>query len=221
MKPRYDAVLFDLDGTLIDTAPDFAAVLNRMLESRGRTPLPYATVRQAVSQGARAVVALGFGEHSFDTPEFEALRQEFLREYSEHLADNTRLFPGLDELLQELEAAGTPWGIVTNKPSVYTNPLLKLLNLDQRCRVAICPDMVTRTKPDPEPMFKACTELGVDPARAVYVGDHLRDIQAGRNAGMPTIAAAWGYVLFGEDAHDWQADYTIDTVAALRPLLFH
>lgn len=219
MSRRFDAVLFDLDGTLIDTAPDFAAVLNRQLQARGRTPIPYPTVRQAVSQGARTVVSLGFAELGLDTPEFEAMRQEFLRGYREHLADESRLFDGLPELLQTLEAEGRPWGIVTNKPSFFTNPLLQALALDARCAVAICPDMVTHTKPDPEPMFKACDVLQVAPARAIYVGDHIRDIQAGKNAGMPTVAAAWGYIPHGEDIAEWQADHTVMTVADLRRLL--
>lgn len=214
------AVLFDLDGTLIDTAPDFAGVLNRQLVAHGRQPLPYEAVRSVVSQGARAVVALGFADRfPLDSDEFEAIRQEFLASYLQHLADETRLFPGMDDLLTRLESRGTPWGIVTNKPSLYTTPLLKALRLDNRCKVAICPDMVTHTKPHPEPMLKAATALGVRPEACIYVGDHRRDIEAGRNAGMPTVAAAWGYILEGETALDWQADHTVDTVFELSRLL--
>lgn len=219
MSARFEAVLFDLDGTLVDTAPDFAAVLNAMLQKRGRSALPYDTIRRSVSQGARAVVALGFGELGIETPEFEAIRQEFLSGYREHLAVETRLFEGMEPMLAAIEASGRPWGIVTNKPSHFTLPLLEQLQLDRRCAVAICPDMVTRSKPDPEPMFKACAALGVAAARAVYVGDHLRDIQAGRNAGMPTIAAGWGYIPAGENPADWQADFEAATVADLWPLL--
>ncbi|MDQ8038616.1 MAG: HAD-IA family hydrolase [Pedobacter sp.] len=214
------AVLFDLDGTLIDTAPDFIAVLNRQLLAHGRSPLPPEKIRASVSQGSKAVVALGFGDRTpIDTPEFEALRQEFLQGYIKHIADESRLFPGMDALLTGLEARGTPWGIVTNKPSLYTTPLLRELKLDARCKVAICPDMVTHTKPHPEPMFKAAGVLGVKPESCVYVGDHKRDIDAGRNAGMRTVAAGWGYVLEGESASDWQADVTLDTVAELAELL--
>jgi phosphoglycolate phosphatase len=219
MKVLYDAVLFDLDGTLVDTAPDFAAILNRMLVKRGRAELAYDTVRQAVSQGARTVVALGFGELGLETPEFEAVRQEFLRDYREHLADETRLFAGMNEVLTALEARNVPWGIVTNKPSHFTLPLLALLQLDQRCKVAICPDMVTRTKPDPEPMYKACAVLKVKPENTIYIGDHLRDIQAGKNAGMPTMAAGWGYIPAHEDFHDWQADFDALTVPDMGRLL--
>lgn len=215
-----DAVLFDLDGTLIDTAPDFIAVLNRQLLAHGREPLPAARIRAVVSQGSRAVVALGFGDlHAIDSAELEVLRQEFLSAYLRHLADESRLFPGMAELLEGLESRGTPWGIVTNKPSLYTTPLLQALGLGARCGVAICPDMVNHSKPHPEPMLKAATALGVRPEACIYVGDHRRDIEAGRNAGMLTVAAAWGYVLDGETAQDWQADYTLDTVFELSRLL--
>ncbi len=214
------AVLFDLDGTLIDTAPDFIAVLNRQLLAHGRQPLAPEKIRASVSQGSKAVVGLGFADRAApDSAEFEALRQEFLQSYIRHIADESRLFPGMDALLTGLESRGTPWGIVTNKPSLYTTPLLRELKLDERCKVAICPDMVTHTKPHAEPMFKAAAVLGVKPEHCVYVGDHRRDIEAGRNAGMRTVAAGWGYVLEGESAADWQADITVDTVAELAELL--
>ena len=139
--------------------------------------------------------------------------------YAQHLAVHTHLFPGLDDVLRELESRGVPWGIVTNKPSIYTLPLLDALQLRARCASVVCPDQVTHTKPHPEPMYKACAEMGVDAARCVYVGDHERDIAAGRNAGMLTVAAAWGYVLEGETALDWEADRTVDTVFELSRLL--
>lgn len=220
MALSHAAVLFDLDGTLIDTAPDFVSVLNRQLLAHGREPLPAARIRASVSQGSKAVVALGFGDlHAADSADFESLRQEFLDHYLAHVADESRLFPGMEALLAALEARGTPWGIVTNKPSRYTIPLLDALGLSSRCRVAICPDMVNHSKPHPEPMLKAADALGVAPADCVYVGDHLRDIEAGRNAGMPTVAAAWGYILEGETAADWRADHTVDTVSDLARLL--
>lgn len=217
---NHEAVLFDLDGTLVDTAPDFIAVLNRQLLAHGREPLPAGRIRSVVSQGSRAVVALGFGDlHAIDSPELEALRQEFLASYLRHLADESALFPGMAELLEGLEARGTPWGIVTNKPSLYTTPLLAALGLSERCQVAICPDMVNHSKPHPEPMLKAADALRVPPRDCVYVGDHRRDIEAGRNAGMLTVAAAWGYILEGETALDWAADRTVDTVFELSRLL--
>ena len=214
------AVLFDLDGTLIDTAPDFASVLNRQLLAHGRSPIPYKAVRTAVSQGSRAVVELGFGDRfSLDSDEFEAIRQEFLSHYLIHLADETRLFPGMDELLSHLETREIPWGIVTNKPSLYTLPLLKALNLDQRCSVAICPDMVTHTKPHPAPMFKAADALGVAADKCVYVGDHQRDIEAGKRASMITVAVSYGYIQDNDSPANWEADYLVDTVFELSRLL--
>lgn len=215
-----DAVLFDLDGTLLDTAPDFAAVLNRQLAAHGRSPLSYDTIRSAVSQGARAVVALGFGDrYALDSIDFEGIRQEFLNSYLQHLADETRLFPGMDTLLTTLEARGIPWGIVTNKPSLYTTPLLAALKLDSRCKVTICPDMVTHTKPHPEPMLKAASLLGITPERCVYVGDHVRDIEAGHQAGMTTVAVSYGYIQEGDNPADWNADHLVDTVFELSQLL--
>lgn len=220
MHLPHDAVLFDLDGTLIDTAPDFVSVLNRQLLAHGRDPLPAARIRAVVSQGSRAVVALGFGDlHPTDSDDFERLRQEFLDSYLRHIADESRLFPGMEELLAGLESRGTPWGIVTNKPSRYTTPLLAALGLHERCRTAICPDMVNHSKPHPEPMLKAAHEIRVAPEACVYVGDHRRDIEAGRNAGMRTVAAGYGYVLDGEAAADWDADHTVDTVFELARLL--
>lgn len=215
---RWDAVLFDLDGTLLDTAPDFIVVLNAMLTDRGRAPLPAQDIRAVVSNGARALVALGFGGQPGE-PEFDALNQELRDRYAQHLAVHTHLFPGLDELLRELETHGVPWGIVTNKPSIYTLPLLDALDLRARCASVVCPDQVTHTKPHPEPMFKACAEMGIEPARCVYVGDHERDIAAGRNAGMQTIVAGWGYIGTDERPQDWQADFMVDSVHALAKLI--
>ncbi|MDI1303095.1 MAG: phosphoglycolate phosphatase [bacterium] len=217
---KAEAILFDLDGTLIDTAPDFIGVLNRQLQAHGRATLPPEKIRASVSQGAKAVVALGFADRvNTDSPEFEALRQEFLQSYLQHIADETVLFPGMDALLTMLEARGTPWGIVTNKHSMFTTPLLRALQLDMRCKVAICPDMVSHSKPHPEPMLKAAGMLNIRPEACVYVGDHRRDIEAGRNAGMTTVAVGYGYVLEGESAADWDADYLVDSVAELATLL--
>lgn len=215
---KWQAVLFDLDGTLLDTAPDFIVVLNAMLTDRGRPPLPAAEIRAVVSNGARALVALGFGGAPGDA-EFDALNQELRDRYAQHLAVHTHLFPGLEALLLQLEAHGVPWAIVTNKPSIYTLPLLDALQLRTRCASVVCPDQVTHTKPHPEPMYKACAEMGVNAAQCVYVGDHERDIAAGRNAGMQTIVAGWGYIGEHEQPRDWQPDFIVDSVSALADLL--
>lgn len=216
---KWDAVLFDLDGTLLDTAPDFIVVLNAMRTDRGLAALPTEDIRAVVSNGARAMVALGFPEQAGDAAATEALNVELRDRYARHLAVHTRLFPGLDELLLALEGRGVPWGIVTNKPSIYTLPLLDALQLSARCASVVCPDQVTHTKPHPEPMYKACAEMKVEAARCVYVGDHERDIAAGRNAGMATIVAGWGYIGEHERVQDWHPDFIADSVRELRQLL--
>lgn len=215
----YQSVLFDLDGTLVDTAPDFIRVLNRLRESYDRPALPHDVIRAVVSAGARAMVQTGFPEHPVDSPEFARIRQEFLDLYAQGLAEESSLFDGMEGVLDKLEARGIPWGVVTNKPRVYSEPLLAGLSLSGRCAVLVCPDDVTRTKPDPEPMYLACRQLAADPLRSIYVGDHIRDIEAGRNAGMKTIAAGWGYVVAGEDPRDWQADLLAWQVNDLHSLL--
>ena len=147
------AVLFDLDGTLVDTAPDFVRVLNDLRLKYGRTALDYDVIRVAVSAGARAMIQVGFPEYSLDSEEFAALRQEFLDNYSLSLAQESRLFTGMESLLQALESRDIPWGIVTNKPRIYSEPLLAGLQLTERCQVLVCPDDVSQTKPHPEPMY--------------------------------------------------------------------
>jgi phosphoglycolate phosphatase len=209
------AVLFDLDGTLVDTAPDFVRVLNDLRLKYGRPALAYDEIRVAVSAGARAMIQVGFPEYALDSPEFAALRQEFLDNYSLGLAQESRLFSGMEDLLTALESRNIPWGIVTNKPRIYSVPLLAGLALNERCQVLVCPDDVSQTKPHPEPMYLACNTLSVLPEHTIYVGDHIRDIQAGNNAGMKTIAVGFGYIPSHENINDWQADYCVDTVAAL------
>ena len=209
------AVLFDLDGTLVDTAPDFVRVLNDLRLKYGRPALAYDEIRVAVSAGARAMIQVGFPEYALDSPEFAALRQEFLDNYGLGLAQESRLFSGMEDLLTALESRNIPWGIVTNKPRIYSVPLLAGLALNERCQVLVCPDDVSQTKPHPEPMYLACNTLSVSPEHTIYVGDHIRDIQAGNNAGMKTIAVGFGYIPSHENINDWQADYCVDTVAAL------
>jgi phosphoglycolate phosphatase len=202
-KPQ--AVLFDLDGTLIDTAPDFSRVLNQLRLQHKLTALSYEAVRSQVSNGARALTTLAFGDAD-SNPDFDFHLNSLLDQYLEGLAEESRLFDGLEYTLQQLQAHAIPWGIVTNKPSRYTHPLLKGLGLEQTCAVTICPDDVTHRKPHPEPILKACGLICVDPAKSVYVGDHTRDIESGRNAHCFTIAAGWGYLNEGEQIESWMAD---------------
>ena len=213
-----DAVFFDLDGTLVDTAPDFHAVLNAMLAEAGKPTLPYGKVRAQVSNGARAVVQTGFGGAPGEE-RFDAVLAEFLDRYVGHLTVGSQLFAGMDEVLNKLDARRIPWGIVTNKPARFTTPLLAGLKLADRVGPAICPDHVAERKPHPEGLLKAAAMIGADPTRCVYVGDHDRDIAAGRNAGMKTIGVLFGYLDEGEDPKDWQADMYAEDAAELIQLL--
>ncbi len=203
------AVLFDLDGTLIDSAPTFAKVLNMLLQKHGKDALPFERIRTQVSHGARALITLGFGLNEADKG-FELLRQELLDIYEAHIDEGSALFDGMDELLQHIEGIGIPWGIVTNKPTRFTFPLLEKLNINERCAVVVCPDDVEHTKPHPEPNLLACFRLNVDPEKCIYFGDHDRDIASGRAAGMQTVAALYGYIEPNDDPQNWQADFYIN-----------
>ncbi len=212
------AVLFDLDGTLLDTAPDFAFVLNTMMARRQRPPVPYDKVHQTVSDGARGMIEMAFGatpEH----PQFDALRQELLALYADHIADNTRPFAGIDDLLALIETSRLHWGIATNKPALYAEPLLRALDLERRCGVLVCPDHVKRRKPDPESLLLACERLQCAPTEAIYVGDHRRDIECGRNAGLLTIAVRWGYIHPDDPCERWNADLIVDHPDQIAALL--
>ena len=213
-----DVVFFDLDGTLIDTAPDFHTVLNAMLAEAGKPALPYEKIRSQVSNGARAVVQAGFGGAPGEQA-FDAVLAEFLDRYVDHLTVGSQLFTGMDEVLDKLEARGIPWGIVTNKPARFTTPLLAGLKLAERVGPVICPDHVAERKPHPEGLLKAASMVGADPQRCIYVGDHDRDIAAGRNAGMKTIGVLFGYIDEGEDPLAWKADmYAADAAELVRML---
>ena len=205
-----DAVLFDLDGTLVDTAPDFVFVLNQLRQQYGLEALPDLPIRQQVSNGAKALIRLSFGDENTNQ-DFQHQLEALLNLYEQHLAVKSTVFEGLETALEHLEQRSIPWGIVTNKPSRFTNPLVKELNLEHRCAVAICPDQVNNSKPHPEPILTACNIIGARPENTLYVGDHLRDIQAGKNANNTTVAAAWGYLNEGEHAEDWQADIIMAT----------
>jgi phosphoglycolate phosphatase len=213
------AVLFDLDGTLVDTAPDLVAVLNRLLVERGRTQMPFAIARNEVSNGAGGLLRLGFGDLA-SPDELEMLRRRFLDVYAGCVADRSSLFISLEDIDEQLSSTG--WGVVTNKPDAFTRPLLAALGLAERARCVVSGDRLPQRKPDPAPLRLAADELGVAASRCVYVGDAPRDIEAGKAAGMATIAAAYGYIRPREDPFAWGADEVIrrphDLGAALARL---
>ena len=211
------AVLFDLDGTLADTAPDLCYALNRMRAARNLPALPVAETRAYTSLGARGLLGVGL-DVTPAHPSYNALREEFLAIYADNLCRETRLFPGMPELLGELERRGLLWGVVTNKAERYTHPLLEQLGVHKRAACVIGGDTTGKTKPDPAPLFAASTRIGVAPQHCVYVGDDRRDVQAGRSAGMTTVVAKFGY-LNGNDPENWDADAMIDAPADLLKLL--
>ncbi len=218
MNQSQYALLFDLDGTLLDTAPDFVKVLNLLLKEEGRAPLADAVIRTTVSSGARALVTLGFNLTESED-DFERLRQRLLALYDQHLAEQTRPFAGIDKLLQFCQNNDWRWGIVTNKPRRFTEPLMAQIALRSNADVIVCPDDVTHTKPHPEPMYLACKKLGIAPQNAIYVGDHQRDIEAGKNAGIRTVAAAYGYVEAHQSVSAWGADFIAQSAEDILPYL--
>jgi len=202
-------VLFDLDGTLADTAPDLANALNAVLSANGREPLPFEAIRPAVSHGGRALIRLGFGIEP-ENPDFEPLRRQLLDHYAAHIADETRPFPGMDEVLERLEATGRRWGVVTNKPGWLTEPLLAKLGLLSRAACVVSGDTLPERKPDPAPLHHACRLAGSSVVECVYVGDAERDILAGRQVGMPTLVARFGYLDKTDRPDTWGADGMLD-----------
>jgi 2-phosphoglycolate phosphatase len=206
--PTIKAVLFDLDGTLLDTALDFTDVVNTLLRQESQIEMSYTEVRGAVSHGSKGLIETAFKIDETD-PSFEPLRQRLLDEYLATLTNRTRPFEGIDELLALLAKENIAWGVVTNKPILYTAPILSGLKLNPA--TTICPDHVTHTKPHPESIQLACRETGCEPSESIVIGDHLRDIEAGKNAGAKTIAAAYGYLGDDEKVEDWQADQIAHT----------
>ncbi|MBQ0744065.1 MAG: HAD-IA family hydrolase [Pseudomonas sp.] len=212
------SVLFDLDGTLLDTVEDFMAIILAMRQERGLPPVDAIRIRDRVSDGSAGMLSSAFNMQPIDAG-FEALREEFLQRYDLALAVHTRPFDGIPELLDWLDGQGMPWGVVTNKLSRFSIPLLAAMGLADRCHALVCPDQVSHGKPHPEPLLKACVQMGVEPCHSVYIGDHLRDILAGKAADMPTIAALYGYIPPGEDPAGWQATHSVRSPAELRPWL--
>ncbi len=211
------AVLFDLDGTLIDTAPDMGGALNNLLIEENLDPIPIESLRPYVSQGGLVLTRLGFaGKVPEDA--IEPLRQRFLHHYRAIVADESRLFDGYQAILDELDRRAMPWGIVTNKPEWLTHPLLQQLELAQRCAVVIGGDTLENRKPHPQPLLVAAERLGFACDNCIYVGDDERDIVAGKAANMKTLVAAYGYIEDAAAIEGWQADGVIDNP---RDLLNH
>jgi phosphoglycolate phosphatase len=202
------AVLFDLDGTFADTAPDLAHALNAMRTARGLPPVPVACTRPVTSTGARGLLRVGFGMEPGD-PDYAVMREEFLRLYARDLCRDTTLFSGMDALLEGIEARGLRWGIVTNKAEWLAKPLIAQLGLGRRCACVIGGDTTGRLKPDPAPLLAASAALGIEAGACCYVGDDRRDVEAGHAAGMKTIAVRYGY-LNGGAPDEWRADAVVD-----------
>lgn len=205
MQTKIAHVLLDLDGTLADTAQDLAFTLNQLLQDNGRTVLPFEQIRPMVSNGAIALIELGFGD-ALPATLLKQLTQRFLDIYQHHLSHKTTLFPGMPELLETLEARGQLWGVVTNKPSWLTEPLMEKLGLTKRAACIVSGDSVEHKKPHPMPLQYACELMGVSPAECLYVGDAQRDIEAGKRAGMKTLTALFGYIGESDDPATWGAD---------------
>jgi phosphoglycolate phosphatase len=211
------AVLFDLDGTLADTAPDLGGAVNRMRERRGLVPLPIAQLAPVASSGARGMIAAGLGRHA-EHPDYEALREEFLAEYEAALTRDSRLFDGVADCLAAIEACNLPWGIVTNKVARLAGPVVAGLGL-VKAAVLIAGDTTPHAKPHPAPLFEACARLGIAASQTIYVGDDLRDMQSARAAGMPGVIAAYGYLGEGADIDTWPADARIAAPGDLLALI--
>ena len=218
MITEVQAVLFDLDGTLIDSAPDLAGAGNDMRIARGLAPYPLAHFRPMVGAGARGMLGRAFDVGPQDDG-FDALRDEFLQRYEARMTRETRVFPDMLAVLDALGAARMPWGIVTNKAARFSEPLVRSLGLSSRAAALVCGDTTPYAKPHPEPLLEATRRMGATAAACIYVGDDLRDVQAGRAAGMATVAVGWGYLGSGEPIDTWGADHVVQIPADLLKLL--
>lgn len=205
MGDRTRAVLFDLDGTLVDTAPDLGYALNLMRDRRGQAPLPADAIRAQSSHGSQGLIKLGFGVTQTDVA-FTVLRRELLDIYQAHLADRSRLFPGMDRLLSAFASRGIAWGVVTNKPACFTEPLLERLGLLSKAACVVSGDTCAQAKPAPEPMLHACRTVDLGPEHCLYVGDAERDVQAARAVGMPVVVALYGYLAETDRPDEWGGD---------------
>lgn len=204
------AVILDLDGTLLDTAPDLGAALNIQLAKHNYPDVPFEQIRPLASHGSKALVKLGFNIDE-QHPDFASLRQEYLNIYSEHSCNLTTLFPGMTDVLAYLQNKQIPWGIVTNKPGWLTMPILKKLALIDKTNCVVCGDTLSVTKPDPAPLLYACELLHCKPSECIYIGDAEFDIVAGHRAGIKTILAGYGYITEKDKIHEWQTDAIINS----------
>lgn len=211
-------MLFDLDGTLVDTAPDMVAVLQDLQRDHGQAAISYDVARMSVSNGALGLIRIAFPDA--DEEQRSDLHQQYLRRYTANVCRQSAVFPGLEALLDRLDAASRPWGIVTNKPARMTDPLLNKLGLANRSACIVSGDTLKQRKPHPAPLLHACDLAGFDPKSTVYVGDAERDVEAGRRAGMATIAVSYGYVMADDDPESWGADrIAADTTELLKMIL--
>lgn len=214
------AVLFDLDGTLVDTAPDLGYALNLQRARHGLSPLADDAIRPQASHGARGLLGIGFGLQP-ENPRFASMREEFLKLYADNICHHSRPFPGILDLLSALESRNLKWGVVTNKPAVFTEPLMSILDLAERAACIVSGDTCPQPKPHPAPMLAAAELCGVMPSQCLYLGDAERDIQAANAASMPALVAAWGYLDASDQPHTWgahaQIHHPIDTLDYLVP----
>ena len=215
----YQGVFFDLDGTLADTAPDLVAATNLLLKTRNLAPKPYEFLRPYASAGARGLLEGAFGIGT-DHPDYLMLRDEFMSNYDKALLVDSVLFEGIEDLLNQLEAAKLPWGIVTNKGERFTHPLTSLMGLRQRAVATVSGDTTPHPKPHPEPILHAARIANIDPTKSIYVGDDIRDVIAGKAAGMHTVAAAYGYCGCKEPPEAWGADFLINKPLDLLEIIF-
>ncbi len=213
-----EALLFDLDGTFADTAPDLAAALNRLRTDLDLAPLPLAQLRSYTSQGVRGMLGAGLAMRPGDVA-YDEFYERYLRFYGEAICVHTTLFPGIDALVSDLEARGVPWGIVTNKTQRFALPLLEQLGYAKRAACIVSGDSAPRPKPAPDPMLLACRLIERLPASCIYVGDDLRDVQAGHAAGMKTIAVRYGYLGDGVPIEAWGADHLVDHASEIAALV--
>ena len=215
----YHGVFFDLDGTLADTAPDLVAATNKLLLARNLSAKPYELLRPYASAGARGLLEGAFGI-SPDHPDFISLRDEFYVNYEQAILVDSKLFDGMNDLLEQMEKANLPWGIVTNKSERFTHPLTDLMGLRHRAVYTVSGDTTPHSKPHPEPILHAARIANLDPNKSLYVGDDIRDVIAGKAAGMKTVAAAYGYCGCEEPPEAWGADFIIQTPQELLQIIF-